>query len=284
MSEPSSCLDQLDSLQFWIAEQIQSARGLPKNQTVVEQAGERLTGNDRLLPVEQLEIYRQQYWLRHSSSLVEDFPGLGGILGQQAWERLVEGYLTAHGPQGWTLRDLGRHLPAYIAGATDLPHRLLCEDMARLEWAYIELFDAAESAPLDLAKLATLAPDTLEAGSIVLQPALVLMEVQYPVATLRQELVAHAASENSGSVAVPAPDPQQLVLYRGQNLRLYHRPVPPEAFALLRGMQKGLSLVAACQFALSAVPEAGESLQEHVGHWFGQWSKRGWISDVVPAA
>lgn len=280
-AEPLS-LERLDSLQFWIAEQIQSPRGLGRSSAITDQASQRLTGNERLLPIEQLEIYRQQYWLRHSSSLVEDFPGLGGILSQRAWEKLVEGYLAAHAPEGWTLRDLGRHLPAYIAEAADLPHQALCLDMARLEWAFIELFDAAEAPPLDLKKLASLPANSLEAGSIVLHPALVLLEVQYPVATLRQQLVAHAEASHSEAVPIPEPDPRQLVLYRGQNLRLYHRPVPPEAFALLQAMQRGLSLVGACEYALETAPNQGESLQQNVGNWFGQWSRRGWIVDVIP--
>ena len=52
-----------------------------------------IAANERLSSVERLEIYRVQFWLRHTSSLVEDFPGLCGVIGQSAWERLVEGYL-----------------------------------------------------------------------------------------------------------------------------------------------------------------------------------------------
>src|SRR5262245_10531800 len=99
-------------------------------------------GNDRLSPVEQLEIYREQFWLRHTSSLVEDFPGLSGILGQASWEQLVEAYLAAVTPESYTLRDLGQRLPEFVARASFLEHRELCTDMARLEWAYVEAFDA----------------------------------------------------------------------------------------------------------------------------------------------
>lgn len=272
---------ELQRLQRWVVEHLQSRRGLPQSEAVSREARGRLTGNDRLSPVEQLEIYREQFWLRHTSSLVEDFPGIGGILGQADWEKLVESYLEAHSPRGWTLRELGRHFPEHVARQQDLPHHALCRDMARLEWCFIELFDAADRPGLDFAKLASLAPGSLETGQIVLSPALELLEVSYPVADLRQQLLAARATPGS-AVAIPEPEAQQLVLYRAADRRLYHRPVGPEAFALLVALKRGLSLVAACEHALERAPAHAERLQRNVGTWFQQWAKRGWIVDVVP--
>jgi hypothetical protein len=160
---------------------------------------------------------------------------------------------------------------------------LLCSDMARLEWRFIELFDAADCPPLDLAKLATLPPTALEAGRVVLSPALALLEVNYPVADLRQRLIAaRSAPPSAPDVAIPDPESQLLVLYRAGDRRLYHRPVGPDAFALLGGLRRGLSLVAACEHALEQAPEHAERLQRNVGSWFQDWAKRGWIVDVVP--
>jgi hypothetical protein len=272
---------ELQRLQRWVVEHLQSRRALPQSEAISGEARGRLTGNDRLSPVEQLDIYREQFWLRHTSSLVEDFPGIGGILGQAEWEKLVEGYLEAHSPRGWTLRELGRHFPDHVARQQGLPHHALCRDMARLEWCFIELFDAADRPGLDFAKLASLAPGSLETGQIVLSPALDLLEVSYPVADLRQQLLAARATPGL-PVAIPEPEAQQLVLYRAADRRLYHRPLGPEAFALLAALKRGLSLVAACEHALEQAPAHAERLQRNVGTWFQQWAKRGWIVDVVP--
>jgi hypothetical protein len=273
----------LAELQRWVVEHLRSRRGLPQNDSVGAEASARLTGNDRLRPVEQLEIYREQFWLRHTASLVEDFPGVGGILGQAEWEKLVEGYLETHSPTSWTLRELGRAFPDYVASCPSLPHQALCSDMARLEWRFIELFDAADCPPLDLAKLGRLPPTALETGQLLLNPALCLLEVDFPVADLRQRLIeARTSARSEAGPLIPEPEKQRLVLYRGQDRRLYHRPVGPEAFALLRGLSRGLSLVAACEHALAEAPEHAERLERNVGTWFQQWAKRGWIVDVVP--
>jgi hypothetical protein len=274
-------MSELSELQSWIAQQLRSPRALPRSEAVSAEATRQLTGNARLSPVEQLEIYREQFWLRHTASLVEDFPGVGGILGQAPWEQLVESYLEAMTPRAWTLRELGRGFAEHVARAENLPERELCSDMARLEWCFIELFDAPDHPGLDLAKLAELPPETLETGQIVLSPALALLQVAYPVADLRRELLA-ARAAGGRAVAIPKREAQQLVLYRGQDLRLYHRPVGPEAFALLDGLRRGLSLVAACEHALEQAPAHAERLQRNVGAWFQQWAKRGWIVDAIP--
>jgi hypothetical protein len=270
----------LQDLQRWVVRHLQSRTGLPRSEAISTEARDRLTGNDRLSPVEQLEIYREQFWLRHTASLVEDFPGVGGILGQAEWEKLVESYLERESPRSWTLRELGRGFPDHVEQARELPQHALCRDMARLEWCFIELFDAADRPGLDFEKVARLPPDTLETGQIVLNPALALLEVSYPVADLRQRLL--AARSTGASVAIPEPEAQQLVLYRAEDRRLYHRPVGPEAFALLDALGRGLSLVAACEHALEQAPAHAERLQLNVGTWFQQWAKRGWIVDVVP--
>jgi hypothetical protein len=275
-------VSELDELQRWIVEHLQSRTSLPRSESISAEARDRLTGNSRLSPVEQLDIYREQFWLRHTASLVEDFPGVGGILGQAEWEKLVEGYLRTETPRAWTLRELGRRFPEHVDSQLELPHHALCRDMARLEWCFIELFDAAERPPLDFAKLASLAPGTLETGQIVLSPALAVLEVGYPVADLRLQLMAARSSRDAEPVAIPEADRQWLVLYRGVDRRLYHRPVGPEAFALLDALGRGLSLIVACEHALEQAPAHAERLQRNVGTWFQQWAKRGWIVDVVP--
>jgi len=70
----------LSDVQAWMAEMLQLDRALPRDPKISEDAKNYATGNDRLSPVEQVEIYREQFWLRHTSSLVEDFEGLSGHL------------------------------------------------------------------------------------------------------------------------------------------------------------------------------------------------------------
>src|SRR5688500_9948545 len=146
-----------------------------------------------------LEIYREQFWLRHTATLLEDFPGVAGILGQGEWERLIESYLLAHPPRSYSLRDLGENLPGFVKNAAFLGERELVVAMAQLEWAHVELFDAPDSPRLDAGALAGLDEQALASSRLALSPALRLLRVSYPVIELRNRLLQASA----GRIALP---------------------------------------------------------------------------------
>jgi hypothetical protein len=268
----------LSETQAWLAEVLRQRRALPKDPHVTEQATRVATGNDRLSPVEQVEIYREQFWLRHTSSLVDDYAGLSGIIGQEDWERLAEEYLEAHPPTSYTLRNLGDRLPEFLQRCEWLPHRDLCVDMARLEWAYIEVFDAADSPPLDPARLTAIPESAWEHARLSLNPAQRRLRLRFPVADLRKQL---RTSEQP--VPIPAPHAQNLVVYRATDRNLYHAELSDGAFALLEALAEGLPLVPAFERAVRAVPSAENELGANLSTWFQEWAARAWIVDVATA-
>jgi hypothetical protein len=267
--------DALSDLQRQLAVAIRHGGNLANDAALAALATEHVSGNDRLSPVEQLEIYREQFWLRHTSSLVEDFPGLGGILGQAEWEKLVEAYLRAVVPDSYTLRDLGSRLPELIEQAGWLPHRALCLDMARLELAYIEVFDAPDTAPLGPERLGSIPEERFGDVRLVVAPSVRLLSLTYPVADLRRRLRA----ESDEPVAIPEPAPQHLVVYRRQ-LRLWDMPISPVAFTFLSGLSTGKSLAAAAELAAGS-PAAEAELGAGIGAWLQEWTTKGLLSDVM---
>ncbi len=267
--------DDLSALQRGMALALRHGGSLAKDPSFSAFAANNVSGNDRLSPVEQLEIYREQFWLRHTSSLVEDFPGLGGILGQDDWEKLAEQYLREVAPDSYTLRDLGARLPEIIERASWLPHRALCLDMARLELAYIEVFDALDTPPLAPERLATIPEDAFAEARLVIAPSVRLVSVRYPVADLRRKLRA----ESDEAVAIPGESPQRLVVYR-RGLRLWDMPLSEVAFAFLTGLVAGKSLGAAAEVAANS-PQAEAELEASIGSWFQEWTVKGLVSDVL---
>ena len=265
----------LGETQAWMAEMLRRRRALTDDPEAVRTAPTFAAGNERLLPVEQVEIYREQFWLRHTSSLVEDFEGLGAVAGQANWERLIERYLEAHPPLSFSLRDLGDRLPAFVEAATWLPHHELCVDMARVEWAYVEAFDAPDAEPLDPGRLAAVPEAAWETAVLKLSPALRLLRVRYPVAALRK-----AIRTQPGAVAIPEREPQNLVVYRGATRNLYHQVLSNGPFSLLEALAAGTPLVEACQQAMRNVPEEARDIEASLGAWFKAWAENAWIVAV----
>ena len=265
---------ELTGLQQRMTQALRHGSSLERDATWIDFATEHITGNDRLSPVEQLEIYREQFWWRHTSSLLEDFPGLAGILGQEDWEQLCERYLREVSPTSYTLRDLGELLPEVIERSSWLPHQALCRDMARLELAYIEAFDAPDAAPLAPQRLAAISEADLPRARLILAPCVRLLRVGFPVADLRRALRA----SGDDPVAIPDPDSRRLVVYR-KDLRLWDMPLSEVGFAFLGALAAGTALGAAAE-AAATTPEAEAELAAQIGSLLQEWTTKGLISDV----
>ncbi|HEY3666446.1 MAG TPA: DNA-binding domain-containing protein [Polyangiaceae bacterium] len=269
----------LDEIQAFFAAQIRSRRALTRDSAISARADLLVKTSGALSAVERLEIYREQFWLRHTSSLVEDFPGVSGILGQQAWAALIEGYLEAHPPHSYTLRDLGLRLPQYIADQSTLEHHELCTDMARLELAYLEIFDAADVPPITPDALTGLSEEAWQGVRIGFHPALRVFKSAYPVAALRRQLI--EAQSSAQRVRMPAPEPCWQLLFR-RNLQLFHEPLSQGAYALLSALTRRVPLLAACEQAQAEVPSEGANTAESAGDWFQSWAARGLVTAVEP--
>lgn len=269
----------LSELQRSMVELLQQRRALASNPAARELAREHISGNDRLIPVEQLEIYRQQYWLRHTTALVEDFEALGQLIGQAAWERLVEDYLAAHPPTGFSLRDLGAQLPAYVAEKAHwLPQQRLAADVARLEWAYIEVFDAGVASALDSGALACLSQAQLESAHLQLSPALRLLQLEYAVVALVRRL----RNAHESPATIPDVEPTELVVYRS-GLRIHSEVLPRPAFLLLGALAAEASLEEACEAACAPGPQATQLVLENLAGWLASWVRRGWVVGIRPS-
>ncbi len=240
---------------------------------------EHVTGNSRLTPALQVDIYRRQYWLRHVDALAEDYPGVSYLLGEEAVDAFLRGYLLAHPPRHPSLRDLGCDIVAFGQGYA-FPEALgaVTQEMLAYEHAFIDLFDGAEPPPLDPQKLTTISEDAWERARLVLHPLLVRRRLRFPVHRLR--LAAKAEGREPLS-APPLEAPVNLVLFRDDH-RIRFEELDGTAFALLDALARGEALGPACeQVAAGLDAEAAEQLGAQVGPWFQEWTARRWIVDVA---
>ncbi len=118
-----------------------------------------------------LDVYRNAYYTRLEHVLAHDFSALLAALGDHDFGRLMAGYLRAHPSTSPTLRDLGHALPLWLRAQGKAEHA----DLAALEWALLNAFDAADAPLLDQAVLAQLAPENWAKLSVRLHPSLTLL-------------------------------------------------------------------------------------------------------------
>ena len=246
--------------------------------------------NDRLTSVERLEIYNRVYWFRLLSSLADDFPGLREVIGQEAFDKVLLGYLTEMPSVSYTLRDLGSRLEAWLREHPELisSNERMALDMVRLEWADIEAFDAAEYPILSQTELAGLGEDPV----FHLQPYLQLLDLAYPVDQLLLKLreteepetdissnvVMMNHSDSAPRKRLPLPKIKKvfLAVHRQENI-VYFKRLKPEGFALLRAIQEGQPLSQAIETSVNWSGKKLERVMEQLHDWFANWSQLGWF-------
>lgn len=233
--------------------------------------------SQRQTALERVDIYREQFWLRHLESLREDFPGTSALLAS-AWTELCTQYLAAHPPCTPSLRELGFQLPEFLATLAPAIVSDVAVEMARLEVAYLEVFDAPDPPVLDFEQLRTLGSSDWPGVRFELSGALRLLELRFPVADLRRALRAGTAIEGD-PVATVVP----LAVYRRER-GLFDQVLSPAAFELLRQLGAGLPLAAACDQTVLRRPEAASVLDAHLSEWFATWARLGWIVGVLTPA
>ena len=92
-------------------------------------------------------VYADAYFLRLRDVLREDFPRVAALVGPEQFDEVVKGYLEAF-PSRWpSVRHLGHALSEFLRHRTDTPKCLA--DLAELEWARIEVFDAPDAECVD---------------------------------------------------------------------------------------------------------------------------------------
>jgi uncharacterized protein (UPF0276 family) len=113
---------------------------------------------DELAAATRIDIYANMYFARLHDALMEDYEALEKSIGHANFHNLVTDFLLAHPSSNPSLRHLGTPLSAFVRGhavSKDFPW---AADLATLEWARVEAFDAANGTPIDGAVLGAIAP------------------------------------------------------------------------------------------------------------------------------
>lgn len=244
--------------------------------------------NSRLSSFERLEIYSRSYWSRVLDALSEDFPGVRALLGAKQFDRLRRLYLADCPSESFTMRNLGKHLAAWMQKNQSLAgaNYGIALDMAKLEWAQIESFDAAEHERLSPADVAGLAPESI----LQLQSHLRLIEAGHEVDTLLLE-IREAAKRNGGAPRAVGQKriaraisacPVYLAIHRFE-LVVHYRRLDAEMFRLMSALAKRASIADAVEFAYGDSRLTAEQCRQHIEHSFALFAALGWFCKSGPS-
>jgi hypothetical protein len=180
-----------------------------------------LTGDDAILAVLPdgareprdvlLGVYRDAYVLRLVEVLHNDHELLHAYLGDEAFDAMARAYIASHPSRTRNARWFGAHLPAFLSATTPYREHRHIAELAALEKALNDAFDAADTPVVTVADVTSIPPE--EWSRLMLKP--------HPSCE-RLDLASNALaiwSALSRGDAPPAPQPldqpQAVIVWRG---------------------------------------------------------------------
>jgi hypothetical protein len=227
--------------------------GAVMGDVALEETGRRLTAGPRLGARERLDVYRSGYVARLVECLADDYPILQHALGAEAFEARCRSYVARHPSEAPNLNAYGRHMPAMSDGFT--------ADLARLEWAIVEVIHEPSSPPLTMQALTDIPMEAWATSRLVASRTLRIVPATYPVNEYFQ------AAKDGQSPAIPSPAPSVTVVYRSGRT-VWRMGLTPPMHRVLAALLEGRPLEA-------ALDTAGDEPVEHVSAWFREWVSSG---------
>jgi hypothetical protein len=157
----------------------------------------------------------------------------------------------------------------FVAGwdGLDGQRRVWFSAIARLEYSYMEIFEAAD--------WEVVAPEKLATAELGLQPHVVLLDLQVPAD------LCEGWDDFQERTEVRAPIhevPVWVAVWRGENRGRLQCRLDEIEFELLKRLQRGGKLE-----TLFAEATVREPTPEEISNWFTNWQLRGWIAEMPSA-
>jgi hypothetical protein len=196
-------------------------------------------GDGRMSAEERLDVYANMYFFRLRDVLAEDFARTAGALGEVRWHNLVTDYLLAHAPARWSLRWAGERLPAFLRGHAYGAKRPWLADVAALEWARNEAFQATDAEPMRVEDLVNVHPEVWPALAFGAVPGTALVESHWDLAGWWE----------SGDVEPPAeaPERQALLVWRDASDDVQHEALAADDLEAAKRLFSGAPFADVCE-------------------------------------
>lgn len=237
-----------------LLELLQAPEGVAK--ALEERGGARgdvatlFAGDERMSAVDRLELYAGMYFFRLRDSLAEDFARVAAALGEARWHNFVTDYLLAHPPTRWSLRWAGAALPEFLRSHAYGTERPWLADVAALEQARNEAFQAFDATPLRPEELALVSPEEWPELRFAPAPGTALVASRWDLGAWWSDAAPADAPEALAEEA-------SLLVFRDEEDDVRHEKLAPEEAEAARLLLAAAPFAEVCgAFADAATDEA----------------------------
>jgi hypothetical protein len=209
--------------------------------------------DDRMTPVERVEIYANSYFYRLLEVLKEDFPATLAVAGADHFHNLVTGYLADYPPVAPSIFFAGQNFAAFLATQPPRERWPFLASLALLERTALESFHAADAHALDADAMRTIAPADWPALTMCTHPATRLVDCAWRVDKLLH------AFETGATWQAPDLEDVTIIVWR-RDARVSYRILETVERGALRmaSVAGGTTFAAICEAIAAAANETDD--------------------------
>lgn len=220
----------------------------------------------RLSSVERLEIYAHMYYARLVEVMENEYPTTRRILGGHAFATACRRFIAKNPSRTRTLNSLSAKFPDFLARTLPKSNRSgLAVDVARIERAMEEVFDAPRAEPMTAAQFAAFGADASGRARLKVTPALRMLALRYPANETMSAL------RRGEKPRIPRPRATSVIVFR-RGYQVFRRDQEPAQWKLLALLVGGKPLAAAVRANVRGGGANAERVAKRLGRWFEEWS------------
>ena len=211
-----------------------------------------LTGDDTVLveildsPREKREalygVYRYAYGSRLVEALRNDHELLHSYLGDETFDEMGHAYVKARPSEHPNLRWFSRGLPEFLKSAEPYCNHPVLADLAALERALNDAFDAAEGEVLELTAMASFAPERWNDLTFRPHPSAARLDLFTNASAVWLAL----KNDETPPDAATLEEPSRILVWR-QNTTPMFRELPPEEAMMWDEAASGIPFGVLCE-------------------------------------
>lgn len=195
-------------------------------------------------------LYRRLIRHNYTQALKVTYPVLSRFVGARYFGLVVRGYVQQYPSTSGDLFPYGRHLPALL-NVVHIPP--LLAELARLEWACHEVYQAADSPPLFHNHLHALASVDPSQVTFHMHAASRLLSFPFPVHRVWLALQTDAPTDEV--VDLPLPEQETGVVVTRGDGKVQATPLARTDYLLLEAMSRGVDAASVERIAIESEPE-----------------------------
>lgn len=205
-----------------------------------------------MLSAEQrLSIYSSAYRLRLKEAISTDYEKLHSYLGDEQFEQVMDDYIDAHPSSVTSLRFYSIAMPDWLGSHPQYSHYQQIIELALIEKAFADSFDAATLSAPDLSVFATIPETAWPEMTFTFQPALQILQLKTNAFAIWKAL----ADENTPPPVLDLEQAESWILWRKQDLISHYRSLPAAEHGALAAALNGANFAEICESLLAFYDE-----------------------------